>query len=120
MQKVTGIGGVFLKARDPMALALWYQQHLGVPLLPGSPYGSFIAQSQDETVWSTFADSSDYFGRPEQQMMLNYRVTDLNAMLAQLKAAGVRVDEQRESGDYGDFGWAYDPEGNKFELWQPK
>ncbi len=74
MQKVTGIGGVFLKARDPQALALWYHQHLGVPLQPGSPYGSFIAQSQDETVWSTFAADSDYFGKPEQQMMLNYRV----------------------------------------------
>jgi len=119
MQKVQGIGGVFLKARNPQQLALWYQQHLGVPLNPDSPYGSFHAQAQDETVWSTFGHDSNYFGRAEQQMMVNYRVADLQAMLSQLEAAGVRVDAQRESGDYGQFGWAYDPEGNKFELWQP-
>lgn len=119
MQKVQGIGGIFLKARDPQQLALWYQQHLGIPLNPGSPYGNFHAKEQDETVWSTFAEDSTYFGRTEQQMMVNYRVADLDAMLTQLEAAGVRVDDQRESGDYGKFGWAYDPEGNKFELWQP-
>jgi glyoxylase I family protein len=119
MQKVRGIGGIFLKARDPQQLALWYHQHLGVPLYPDSPYGSFQAKEQDETVWSTFAADSEYFGRAEQQMMVNYRVDDLEAMLTQLQLAGVQVDEQRESGDYGKFGWAYDPDGNKFELWQP-
>ena len=78
MQKVQGIGGIFLKARDPQQLARWYQQHLGVPLYPDSPYGSFHAKAQDETVWSTFAQDSNYFGRAEQQMMVNYRVADLD------------------------------------------
>jgi glyoxylase I family protein len=120
MEKVTGIGGVFIRAKDPQALALWYQQHLGVPLSPDAPYGSFIAKAGDETVWSTFTADTTYFGTQSQQNMVNYRVTDLDAMLKQLKAANVWVDEQVEDGDYGKFGWAMDPEGNRFELWQPK
>lgn len=120
MEKVTGIGGVFIRAKDPQALALWYQQHLGIPLEPGAPYGSFTAKAGDETVWSTFAADTAYFGVQSQQSMMNYRVTDLDAMLQQLKAANVWVDEQTEDGDYGKFGWAMDPEGNRFELWQPK
>jgi len=120
MEKVTGIGGVFIRAKDPQALALWYQQHLGIQLEPGTSYCGFIAKAGDETVWSAFAADTTYFGAKNQQSMLNYRVTDLDAMLKQLKAAGVWVDEQIEDGDYGKFGWAMDPEGNRFELWQPK
>ncbi|OGO85020.1 MAG: glyoxalase [Chromatiales bacterium RIFOXYA1_FULL_46_5] len=120
MEKVTGIGGVFIRAKDPQALALWYQQHLGIPLYPDAPYGSFIAKAADETVWSAFAHDTAYFGAQSQQSMVNYRVTDLDAMLKQLKAANVRVEDQIEDGDYGKFGWAVDPEGNRFELWQPK
>jgi glyoxylase I family protein len=119
MQKVTGIGGVFIRAKDPQALALWYQQQLGIPLYPDVPYGSFIAKAADETVWSAFAADTNYFGNMTQQSMVNYRVTDLVAMLNQLKAAGVWVDPHIEDGDYGKFGWAIDPEGNRFELWQP-
>ena len=120
MEKVLGIGGVFLRAKDPQNLALWYQQHLGLPLESDAPYGSFIAQKNDQTVWSCFAEDSDYFGNQHQQTMINYRVADLTAMLIQLKAAGVWVDSHTEDGDYGKFGWAKDPEGNRFELWQPK
>ena len=120
MEKVTGIGGVFIRAKDPQTLALWYQQHLGIQLEPGTSYGGFIAKAGDETVWSAFAADTTYFGAKNQQIMLNYRVTDLDAMLKQLKAADVWVDEQIEDGDYGKFGWAMDPEGNRFELWQPK
>jgi predicted enzyme related to lactoylglutathione lyase len=120
MEKVSGIGGVFIRAKNPQALALWYQQHLGVPLSPDAPYGSFIAKAGDETVWSTFAADTTYFGAQSQQSMVNYRVADLDAMLKQLKAADVWVDDQIEDGDYGKFGWAMDPEGNRFELWQPK
>lgn len=120
MEKVLGIGGIFLRAKDPLALALWYQQHLGIPLCPDAPYGSFIAKERDETVWSTFAADTAYFGSMNQQSMVNYRVANLDAMLAQLKAANVWVDDQIEDGDYGRFGWAKDPEGNRFELWQPK
>jgi len=119
MEKVTGIGGVFLRATDPQALALWYQQHLGVPLYPDAPYGSLIAKDGDETVWSGFAQDTEYFGNLSQQCMINYRVADLAAMLQQLRTAGVWVDDHTEDGDYGKFGWAKDPEGNRFELWQP-
>lgn len=120
MEKVAGIGGVFIRAKDPKALALWYQQHLGVPLYPDSACGSFSAQKTDETIWSAFASDSDYLGALNQQIMLNYRVKDLDAMLTQLKAANIWVDDKIEDGDYGKFGWAMDPEGNRFELWQPK
>lgn len=120
MEKVAGIGGVFIRAKDPEALALWYQQHLGIPLSPGAPYGSLIANAGDETVWSTFAADTTYFGAQSQDYMVNYRVNDLDAILSQLKAANVWVDEHVEDGDYGKFGWGMDPEGNRFELWQPK
>lgn len=120
MEKVIGVGGVFIRAKKPLELALWYQQHLGIPLSPDAPYGSFIAQQGDETVWSTFASDTPYLGAQSQQSMINYRVANLDAMLAQLRAANVWVDDQIEDGDYGKFGWARDPEGNRFELWQPK
>jgi hypothetical protein len=87
VERVTGIGGVFLRARDPESLAAWYAEHLGVRL---EPWGGAVLQAQDgETlVWSLFDAASDYFGRPDQQAMVNYRVADLNAMLAQLRGAG--------------------------------
>ncbi len=120
MEKITGIGGIFLRARDPQALALWYQQQLGVTIDSGQTYGCLTAQSGDMTVWSTFASDTDYFGARHQQCMVNYRVNDLDAMLAQLRAAGTIVDPVVQDEPYGRFGWAVDPEGNRFELWQPK
>lgn len=125
--KVAGIGGVFLRARDAKALAAWYHDHLGVPLDAGSTYGAFEVGKDGTdatgtalvTVWSTFPHDTTYFGPGERQCMLNYRVADLDAMLAQLRADGVMVDEKVESYDYGRFGWATDPEGNRFELWEP-
>ena len=120
MQRVLSIGGVFFKARDPAALAAWYREHLGVPVEPGQCHGPFAgADAQGTTVWSTFADDSDYFGDPAARCMINYRVADLDAMLAQLRAAGATVDERIQDEDYGRFGWAVDPEGNRFELWEP-
>ena len=117
VERVTGIGGVFLRARDPESLAAWYAEHLGVRL---EPWGGAVLQAQDgETlVWSLFDAASDYFGRPDQQAMVNYRVADLNAMLAQLRGAGVEVESPRED-ENGRFGWGVDPEGNRFELWEP-
>lgn len=121
MEKVLGIGGVFFKARDPKALAAWYREHLGVPIGVGQTYGAFASTAAGEqTVWSTFAADTTYFGSGPAPFMFNYRVKNLDAMLAQLRAAGAQVDERVEDYDYGRFGWATDPEGNRFELWEPR
>jgi predicted enzyme related to lactoylglutathione lyase len=119
MERITGIGGIFFKARDPHALAAWYREHLGVPLDPEQTYGTLTARDGDMTVWSLFPAETRYFDPATQPFMVNYRVADLDAMLAQLRAAGATVDEKVEDSEYGRFGWAMDPEGNRFELWQP-
>jgi predicted enzyme related to lactoylglutathione lyase len=118
MERVTGIGGVFLRAQDPAALNTWYAEHLGIPGDPGA--GEVWQQEAGPTVWSGFEADTDYFGRRDQAWMVNFRVRDLDAMLAQLRAAGAAVDEKVEEYDYGRFGWATDPEGNRFELWEPE
>lgn len=121
MQKVTGIGGVFFKARDPQALAAWYRDHLGVPVEEGQTYAPFQSGTTGEmTVWSAFPTDTEYFGGGVSPLMVNYRVEDLDGMLEQLRAAGADVDDRIEEYEYGRFGWATDPEGNRFELWEPK
>lgn len=121
MERVKGIGGVFFRARDPKGLAAWYSEHLGVPVDEQQTYGMFRSDDAGgHTVWSAFPEDTDYFGAGAGSWMLNYRVDDLDAMLAQLRDAGVEVDDRVEDHDYGRFGWARDPEGNRFELWQPK
>jgi predicted enzyme related to lactoylglutathione lyase len=117
VERVLGLGGVFFRARDPEALRAWYQEHLGLPV---EEWGGTVltAEADDHTVWSIFAGDTDYWPAG-QQAMLNYRVRDLDAMLAQLRAGGVEVDEKVEELEFGRFGWAVDPEGNRFELWQP-
>ena len=120
MEKVLGLGGVFFKAKDPKALAAWYAEHLGVPIDAGQSYGTLTSTGEGEqTVWSTFPTDTEYFGPDSSSCMVNYRVRDLDAMLAQLRAAGADVDEKVEDYGYGRFGWAHDPEGNRFELWEP-
>lgn len=120
MEKVLGIGGVFFKARDPEALAAWYREHLGVPIGQQQTFGAFTSASAgDQAVWSVFPEDTTYFGSGGGAFMVNYRVRNLGAMLAQLRAAGVQVAEQVEDSDFGRFGWAIDPEGNRFELWEP-
>ena len=120
MERVVGIGGVFFTARDPQGLAQWYHDNLGVPVEPGQPYGTFkTSGGGEETVWSTFPEVTTYLGSGGKPFMINFRVDDLDAMLAQLRAGGVEVDERVEAHDYGRFGWATDPEGNRIELWQP-
>jgi predicted enzyme related to lactoylglutathione lyase len=120
MERVTGIGGVFFRSGDPDALARWYAEHLGLEMEPGSAVSVFgWPASGGQTVWSAFARDTDYFGSSGQQHLVNYRVADLDAMLAQLRAAGVAVDDQVDESDFGRFGWASDPDGNRFELWQP-
>ena len=118
MEHVTGIGGVFFRARDPEGLRAWYAEHLGVEL---RRFGGavFRADSGDITVWHAAPPADEYFGLPEQSVMLNYRVSDLEAMLAQLRGAGIPIDERVAESEHGRFGWATDPEGNRLELWQP-
>ena len=123
MARVTGIGGVFIRAHDPKALTEWYHQHLGLPV---TAYGSSFKWSDEVpagtgvTAWSAFPDTTDYFGKSSQQaVMINYRVDDLDTLLKNLEAAGVTIDPKRESYSYGHFAWITDLEGNRVELWQP-
>jgi predicted enzyme related to lactoylglutathione lyase len=118
VERVTGIGGVFFKASDPQALGCWYAENLGIDL---EAYGgaTFRWQGEGTTVWSPFPADTEYFGRRDQQGMVNYRVADLDAIREQLRAAGAELDDRVEEHEYGRFGWAVDPEGNRFELWEP-
>lgn len=122
MERVTGIGGMFFRAKDPRALGRWYADHLGVAAPPGeaSDNDAVWRQEAGPTVFAPFSADTEYFGRPDQQWMLNFRVSDLDAMLSQLRDAGVEVEDEvvYEEG-VGRFGWAADPEGNRFELWEP-
>lgn len=122
MEKALGIGGIFFKARDPKALAAWYREHLGVPVEAEQTYGALTSTAAGEqTVWSVFPANTAYFGSGPATFMVNYRVKNLDAMLTQLRAAGVQVDDKVEDyGELGRFGWATDPEGNRFELWEPR
>jgi glyoxylase I family protein len=116
MQKITGIGGIFFRAQDPEGLSTWYDKNFGINSMAS---GEVWTQEAGVTVFSPFPADTDYFGRPDQQAMFNFRVEDLDAMLAQLKENGVRIDEQRMDEPYGRFAWCFDPENNKIELWQP-
>jgi predicted enzyme related to lactoylglutathione lyase len=116
-QSVLGIGGVFFKARDPVALAAWYGEHLGIPVEANATYAAFVEQNS-QGVWATFPADTQYFAPSTAPFMLNYRVADLDAMLAQLRAADIVVDDRIEESEFGRFGWGMDPEGNRFELWQ--
>jgi predicted enzyme related to lactoylglutathione lyase len=121
VERILGIGGVSFKASDPKALAAWYREHLGVPIEAVQTHGMLVSSGAGElTVWSTFPADTMYFGAGPALFMVNYRVRDLDAMLAQLRAAGAKVEDRIEDYDYGRFGWATDPEGNRFELWQPR
>ena len=114
MEKITGIGGVFFKAQDAEGLRRWYTDNLGIDVDPGWGGAQF-----GDTVWSIFKASTRYFDPSAQPFMINYRVDDLDAMLAQLRASGVEVDEKVDETEFGRFGWAMDPEGNRIELWEP-
>ncbi len=116
MSKVTGIGGVFFRARDPQILAAWYERHLGIDDIAKSVW----RQEAGSTVFAAFARDTDYFGRSEQQWMINFRVDDLDGMMAKLKAAGIEVETRAEwDSEVGRFCRIHDPEGNPVELWEP-
>jgi catechol 2,3-dioxygenase-like lactoylglutathione lyase family enzyme len=113
--RVTGIGGVFFRARDPAALATWYREVLGIGQPP-----DLWRQEAGFTVFAPFPADTDYFGRPEQAFMVNFRVEDLDGLLAALRARGIAVETRAEwDGEAGRFARIHDPEGNPLELWEP-
>ena len=124
MARVTGIGGVFFKARDADALRAWYRTHLGLDI---QPWGGLAFKGREgetsgregATIWSIFEGTSDYFGSDSQRFMINYRVDDLDRVLRELRAEGCQVDDKVEESEFGKFGWVHDPEGNRLELWEP-
>lgn len=118
-ERVTGIGGVFFRSRDPEKLRSWYAKHLGFEIDASYGGASFPWTEGGSTVWCPFSEDTTYFGPADQRWMVNYRVRDLDAMLAQLRDSGVDVAEEVEESEFGRFGWAYDPEGHRFELWEP-
>ncbi len=122
MKRVIGIGGIFIKSKDPKALGEWYQKHLGIV---NEGWGAqFLVKDLNEVkdayqLFSPFKADTTYFAPSTQSFMINFMVDDLDALLAQLKAEGVEVMEAKEESEYGKFGWCLDPEGNKIELWEP-
>jgi predicted enzyme related to lactoylglutathione lyase len=121
MERVQGIGGVFIRCQgDQKALLDWYREHLGIE---SAEWGGFVFKDATATAsgltWSIFKADTDYFGSRSNAFMVNYKVADLDAMLAQLRAAGVPVEDEVQEMEFGRFGWATDPEGNRIELWQP-
>jgi predicted enzyme related to lactoylglutathione lyase len=119
MQKVAGVGGVFIRGRDADRLRSWYAENLGVDVDPEFGGAQFGPTGDGSVTWAVFPADTEYFGRPDQGFMINYRVTDLDAILVQLRAAGADVADEIQESPEGRFGWAADPEGNRFELWQP-
>ncbi|WP_105439515.1 VOC family protein [Neorhizobium sp. T25_13] len=116
MPKVIGIGGLFFRAVDPGGLAQWYEKHLEIADL----HKSVWQQQAGPTIFGPFSESTDYFGRSEQQWMINFRVDDLDGLKAALTASGIAVETRAEwDSEAGRFARIHDPEGNPIELWQP-
>ena len=120
MQKVIGIGGLFFRARNPSAMAEWYQKHLGIDPVPADYSQQPWTQAAGPTVFAPFPQDSDYFGDAAKQWMINFRVNDLDAMVQQLRAVGIEVTVDPEPYPNGRFARLHDPEGNPIELWEPK
>ena len=118
-EKVTGIGGLFFRAHDPKGLAQWYQQHLGVTMTPESEGDPSWQQEAGPTVFAPFPEKTGYFGDPGKGWMVNFRVRNLDRMVAQLTAAGIVVKVDRQVYPNGRFARTHDPEGNPVELWEP-
>lgn len=118
-EKVLGIGGFFFKAHDPDALAQWYEKNLGISMLPTSYDAQPWRQDAGPTAFAPFPDTTKYFGAADRRWMLNFRVRDLAAMAAQLRASGITVTVDTTLYPNGRFAHLNDPEGNRIELWQP-
>ena len=122
--RVVGIGGIFFKARDAEKLRAWYREHLGLEVedwggMAFAPQLRSPEGRQASLVWSIFPPDSRYFDPSPAPFMINYRVENLDAVLAALRAEGCQVDERVETSEFGRFGWVADPEGNRLELWEP-
>jgi len=124
MRRVTGIGGIFFKAKDPAALRAWYQRHLGIDV---QAWGGAAFRWTDEqgapvagtTIWSVGSAEGDAFAPSTAPFVVNYRVEDARALAEVLRREGCNVLEKIDESEYGIFAWVIDPEGNKCELWQP-
>jgi predicted enzyme related to lactoylglutathione lyase len=124
VKRVTGIGGIFIKSRDPARLRDWYRKHLGIEF---EEWGGFAfswkgPENPDgvgTTVWNVFDASSNYFDPGTAPVMVNYRVDALHPLVAALRAEGCQVMDKVDDSEYGKFGWVIDPDGNKIELWEP-
>lgn len=124
MKRVTGIGGVFFKSKNPELLQAWYKEHLGMEI---QPWGGCAFQWRTEdnptgdgtTAWNIFDADTDYFDPGKSAFMINYRVENLDELLRLLRSEGCQVDAKVEESEYGKFGWVMDPDGNRIELWQP-
>ncbi len=122
--RVTGIGGIFIKSKEPKRLQAWYREHLGLEI---QDWGGMTfhwqtpgrANPDGATVWSVFDAKSNYFDPSSAPFMVNYRVENLHDVLESLRAEGCRVDAKTEESEFGKFGWVMDPDGNKIELWEP-
>jgi len=124
MKRVTGIGGIFIKSKDPARLKAWYRDHLGMEI---QDWGGMAFQwstpeepnPDGATVWSVFDAGSKYFDPSTAPFMVNYRVENLGEVIAALRAEGCDVAAKTEESEFGKFGWVFDPDGNKIELWEP-
>jgi predicted enzyme related to lactoylglutathione lyase len=124
MKRVTGIGGIFFKAQDPVALRAWYQKHLGIDVLEwgGAAFTWTDAEGKPTsgtTIWNIAPAETDYYAPSTAPFMINYRVADVHALVQALQEEGCNVLGKVEESEYGKFAWVLDPEGNKVELWEP-
>jgi len=125
MKRVTGLGGVFFKTKDPKQIKEWYGKHLGLPVDEYGVSFQWIDPNNKEskepavTAWSPFKEDTQYFHPSEKQFMFNYRVENLVELMKVLKEEGVQIVGDIQEFPYGKFGWIMDPEGNKIELWEP-
>ena len=120
--RITGVGGIFLKSKDPKALARWYRDVLGLPL---EPWGGAILRYDAPghppvLVWSAFPSTTNYMDPSTREFMIDFAVDDLDAYLARLREKGVTILKRDDTGPTGRFAWILDPDGTKIELWQPK
>ncbi len=123
MKKVTGVGGIFFKTKDPEKMKEWYNKNLG---LVTNEYGSVFEFRESDrpenkaySVWSPFKDDTDYFQPSEKEFMINYRVENIEALVEELRKSGVTICDEIETYEYGKFVHILDPENNKIELWEP-
>lgn len=124
MKRVTGLGGIFFKSKDPEKLSAWYEKHLGLKAHPPAPVRFPWREANDPrrtgyTVFAPFPADTKYFEPSQASFMLNFRVANLDALLDSLREEGVTVDPKIEDYEYGRFGWILDPDGNRIELWEP-